>query len=149
MLNFKPSKSEIVVAASYAIAAALTIAAAIGLEYVAFVATRHWPWRSLPEWFAVGLNVLPSALAGAVVFGAVTLATRRWIADSSSSRLLPRAIAPLLLVTYLFAVISMNSGSPDWFYVEQLYEWPFIAIVAGLATEAVCARALRRGHAAA
>ena len=131
------SKAEFLTAVAYAVAAAVTIALAIVFEWLAFKATRQWPWRDLPSWLGLALNIVPSVVAGVLVYTVTAFATQQWIQGALASRWFARWMLPLLAASWLLILILMNWSSPDFWLIGQLLIWPFTALVAGMVAEAL------------
>jgi len=149
MRHFGISRVEGVAAGIYALAAPLAVLLAFGFEYAAFAVTDQW--RNPPGWFVIPLNIVPSVLAGVLVYGAGAATLRRWRSDAETTRWLPRNGVPLLLAGGLAALTIIDWSYPDFWMVAQFLIFPLSALVGGISADTVIAVKRRRevSHAAA
>lgn len=134
MSRFGVSRVEGIAAVINGLATPVAVLLAFGFEYAAFDFASGW--RNPPDWFVIALNVVPSALAGALVFAAAARLLRSWRPDAETARFLPRNAVPLVLAGGLAALIVIDWRYEDFWMVAQLLIYPLTALVAGLGTEA-------------
>ena len=122
----------------------ITILLAVLFENVAITAANGSGAR-LSDTSVWALNTAPSALAGVIVFAVTAGIVHSTIRDAGQVRWIWRAVVPVLVALGLGVWLLLDAPfEGDFWFYGQLLIWPSVALTAGLLSEVVLTRALRR-----
>ena len=137
-----PKPSFVAVFAN-ALAAPIAVGLAFVLESAAIDYANSGHWVDLSGWV---LNLLPSALAGIVVYAITSVILNRVFGPSLTISWFVRDIVPLVLAAIFSVLIILSApNNPDFWLFGQLLMWPLAALVAGLCCDLAITSFFRQG----
>ena len=128
----------------YAACVPVLIALVFALTSLAFCLTGDWPWRRMPDWTVVALNVVPPMVAGAAVAVLVASLARRLGCYQATVRgHLGRLALVYLLAVVIVGIIVDNQGNSDFGLWSQIIEWPLAGLLALAAVDLIITARMR------
>jgi hypothetical protein len=124
--------------ALYTVAVPISIGLAYWLTFIVFEATDGLPWKRMPDWTILAINVVPPMSAGVLTsLAAAWLAHQRgWYSPTLRAHATRLALAYALSLT-ITAVIIANQSNSDFGLWSQVIEWPLAALVGVAVVDAV------------
>ena len=128
----------------YAAAVLVSIAFAFAITTIVFLASEKLPWKRVPDWTILTINVAPALTSGALAsWVAARLASSRgWfratLAGHAERMLIAYALSLLISVT-----IISNWRNGEFGLWRQLIEWPFMALIGLIVVDAILTVRLR------
>ncbi len=128
----------------YVAAVLVSIAFAFVIATIVFLASEKLPWKRLPDWVILAINVAPPLAGGALAsWVAARLASSRgWFRatlDGHAERML---IAYALSLLISVTIIS-NWRNGEFGLWRQLIEWPLMALIGLIVVDAILTVRLR------
>jgi len=142
-MRFKPI-------ALYSAAVPISVALCFWLTTLVFNATESWPWKRMPDWTILAINVIPPMTAGVLTsLGAVWFARRRgWFTPTMRAHVMRLAFTYALSIA-IVALIVANWSNSDFGLWAQVIEWPLAALIGLALVDLLFTIVLGRHHVAA